>query len=425
MTGPVLRRDGDAIIWLWEEADLGIGFDQIRESSDGLHAEVWIQSGGNTEGSQKGHFHWSRLNISSIRARSEIARALTVRNSKIDWHGLLELACLKTAELWRQGEPVVNLGHLSSDEDDRYLIDRLLPEGESTVIFADGGSGKSYLALALGIAVRHGICLPSRLKPLQQGNVLYLDWETNARVQAKRAQWLIRGFGLSEAPGIFYRPMYRTLPDDIARIRQEVMRHDVILVIIDSLGPACGGEPESAEVMLRVFNAMRGLSPATRLVLSHVSRAGAELKNGAARPFGSVYVQNMARSVWELRRGDSDGGSRSNEMAIALYHRKTNEGRLHEPLALRFIFNESTRTIRIVGADVAEDPELAAHASLAYRIREALRHGRMTTTALADYLDVSEGTLTRTLRRMPDVQRFGGIGRGNIAEWGLVIHGNP
>jgi hypothetical protein len=272
--------------------------------------------------------------------------------------------------------------------------------------------------LAVGVSVRSDVALPCGLRPLCSANVLYLDWETNATVQQKRIRWIARGLGV-DVPPILYRPMYRALGDDVERIRKEVHRHAVGLVIVDSIAPACGGEPENAETINRFFNALRSLAPATRLVVSHVSHAGANAKGAEAHPFGSIFVRNLARSVWELRRSDDVG--RADAMNVALYHRKVNDGPKLPPMGFEIVFDDRKREIRFGSLDVAADSGLAAHASLPYRVRAALRKGAMKTDQLSQFLDVPEKSLLVTIGRMPDVQKMGGgLGRGNVATWGLI-----
>ena len=71
------------------------------------------------------------------------------------------------------------------------------------------------------------------------------------------------------------------------------------------------------------MNALWSFAGTTRLVLAHVSKAAADQLSGAARPYGSVFVRNLARSAWELRRAEEAG---PDELLIAAYHRKSTAG---------------------------------------------------------------------------------------------------
>ena len=152
-------------------------------------------------------------------------------------------------------------------------------------------------------------------------------------------------------------------------IRAEVARIKPVLVTADSLGPACGAEPESADAAIRTLNALRSITPA-KLVIAHVSKVMAD-QRGAARPFGSVFVQNLPRNVWELRKGEDE--ETENILTVGLYHRKSNLGRLSSPFGLQFEFAE--KTIQIRAAEVAQDARLRERAGLTYSIRASLRSG--------------------------------------------------
>jgi hypothetical protein len=141
---------------------------------------------------------------------------------------------------------------------------------------------------------------------------------------AARVHAIGRGLGVDLPPGaILYRPMHRALADDAPRLRADLARHRVGFVIVDSLAPAAGVEPESADSTIRAMNALRSFTGTTRLVLAHVSKAAADQASGAARPYGSVFVRNLARSAWELRRAEEAGGD---ELLVAAYHRKDRRG---------------------------------------------------------------------------------------------------
>lgn len=415
-TEPFLEREGDAYYWLWPSIGIGIGFDYLRETYRGLQGEVSVQTIKQIEGGERqGHIHQGRLDLSDTSARERLANVLRNRREGIDWAGMIEIACHRTVDAWREGEPVVNLANLSFEADERFAVSKLLPQGETTVFYADGGTGKSYVALALGIAIRVGVSLPSGLRPEMTGNVLVLDWETNAKEHAKRVAWLAKGFGINP-PEIYYRAMRRSIVEDAATIRKFISRYSVALVIVDSLGSACGGEPENAETMLRAFESLRSFHPATRLVITHISHAGAEQK-GSAHAFGSRYVHNMARSLWELRRG----GEADSHINVGFYHRKVNSGPLLKPFGLRLRFEKEQRLVRLEAIDVMEEPELSAHASLGQRIRAALRQGEKTYKQIAEQLNVQENSLRSAVRRMADVENVdGGGGRGNPARLRLL-----
>lgn len=405
METPTLRREGDDFIYLWSDTHISIALTQLRETSEGLVGEIAVETMP-WGASPAGHLHRARFNLSSTQARVVLQKALHARADRVAWQDLIEYVCRATTDLWRAGEPVVDLAAMAPAGPLEYLVARLLPKGETTVVYGDGGSGKSLLAMALGVALRTGHSLPAGLRPHGEASVLYLDWETQAATQRRRLESLCRGFGIANIPSVYYRAMYRSIADDIASIRREVARRSIGLVIIDSLGPACGGEPESAELMIRVLNALRTLSPATRLVVSHLSKAAAEQAGGAAKAFGSTFVHNMARSAWEVRCA-SNG---HDVLSLGLFHRKANDDRPFEPLGLRVSFEDGvlgTGCITFESFEVEGEPELAAHASLAWRVRRALRQGVMVLEELAQELEVGEKTLRRALRRMPDVLNLG------------------
>lgn len=409
-----VRRAGDEFTFLWRSLGIGIGVSHLRETAAGLHGELYIES---TVG---GHLHWAGHNLSSTSAREQLVGKLSKVATEVDWRRLLERVCRETAEKFRAGEPVVVLEPALTAPAAPYLVEQLLPAGETAIIFGDGGSGKSLLALAVAVAVVTGTTLPAGLRPHEHANVLYLDWESTQAVHAERLSGLLIGLGLKQPAGVFYRPMARALADDITRLRAEVSRRNVGLVIVDSFGPACGAEPEGADSAIRLMNAVRTFAPATRLVIAHVSKMGAEQRSGPARPFGSVYVQNLARSVWEVRRPNED--AEGDVMPLALFHRKVNQGRRFAPIGLQFEFQNGA--IRIQAQDLADEPELAAHASLSYRLLQMLRSGAQTVEALAEAVDTTPNTVRATLSRLRtkgkvvSLDDFKG-GRGNAGRWGL------
>jgi hypothetical protein len=70
------------------------------------------------------------------------------------------------------------------------------------------------------------------------------------------------------------------------------------LVIVDSLGQACGGDINTAESVIRMTNAIRKLG---------VPVLGIHHSNKQGLPYGSVYIRNHARLMWQAQARPVEG----------------------------------------------------------------------------------------------------------------------
>jgi hypothetical protein len=380
-----VTREGDDFRFHWSSFKVDIALSRLRDAGDGVQSEITITREG-------WPIHWSRLNLASLSAREGLVTKLNRTRPTIPWRELLEEACRETTRHYRAGAPTVELvpqrGLI-----ERRLVDKLVVDKDINVLFADGGSGKSLLALALAIAVRTGRTLPGGLIPRRHGAVLYLDWESCQEEHEERLAGLLTGLNIRGPVPIAYRKMVSALADDAVVVRQEVARVGAVLVIVDSLVPACGAEPETADATIRAFAALRSCGVAS-LVLAHVNKAQADAR-GPGRPFGSVYVQNLPRNVWELRKVEE---SPEETLTVGLYHRKTNRGRLLPPFGLQFR-DDGDRTV-IADAEVTANASLRERAGLSYNVKATLRSGARTVPQLAEELEASEDSVRKTLNRL-------------------------
>jgi hypothetical protein len=418
MTIPECVREGDTWCFVWEQEGYAIGFDQLRESSDGLHAEVRVQTSQLLpDTGRRGHVHWAKLNLSSTVTREKLVSHLAKRNGKVPWSEMVEYAVTVCANQFREGEPIIDLADYDAPLDTPYLMAKMLPEGEATAIVADGESGKSLLALSIALALRTGLSLPGGLTPNRQCPVLYLDWETGPATHKRRLQRLCNGFGIKQIPSIHYRRMCRPLVDDAAHLRVEVARLGIQAIVIDSLAPALGGEVE-LKLVGPFYNALRSLG-GTVLIISHVSKEAARQETGRQRAYGSIFVENLARSIWEVRAGEQVNGTKG----IALFHTKSNNDSHHAPIGLQICFDDEARSIRWKSMPIDEDPALLQHASLPYRIRAVLKRDPMKSTeTLAEELNAKTASVRSALNRMPDAEQIGGDagkGKGRYGLWRL------
>jgi len=406
---PTLTVEGDDYRLAWPDGNAEIRLASLHEDSNGLHAEVTVTRRGEV-------LSWGRLNLVSTSMREGLLKKLETVASDVGWRAILERACFDTAARFRQGAPIVVLRPVQSAAP-RLLIDPLLPLHETAVIYGDGGSGKSYLSLALALALLHEHPLPGGLRPMQRASTLILDWEACEDDLNERLARLEAGLGLTHMDGIYYRPMARALADDATRLRAEVARLDVGLLIVDSGAPACGTDPETANAAIRIMNALRSF-PTTNLILAHVNQLTAAQRQGVGRPFGSVFNWNLARSLWEIRA--SDERPTESELSLALFHRKVNRGRQHPPIGLCFSFAPDRVTLG--RTDLAQAPDLLARTSLAHRICMTLASGAMTAEALAETIDAKPDSVSRVLRRLGKagkVLRLDPDTPGGPNRWGL------
>lgn len=391
--------------------DLVLEFSQIREHSDGVVTDVSATS------QTTGHTHWARVTLASAMSRNTFVKSLTDAGVPPPKSGDFAQACHLVVKAERTGEPVEAL-EPEAPAPDTWLIPGWMPRSETTVLYGDGGVGKSLFCLAVALAGLTGSAIGgSSAWPVGQiSSVLYLDWESGRKDHRARWWGLTVPTGQPAPAGMYYKPMHRPLTDSLSAIRADVSRLKVDLVIADSLAPACGAEPEGSDAAVRTMNALRSLEPATRLVTAHVSKTAADAAKGAARPFGSVYVRNLARSTIYVTQEEQ---AEQDERVVTYMHTKSNNGAIQRPTALRYMFDEEGHVVM-----EPHEPDLS-RAGLNSRILAALRAGAQDIGTLAEDLEENQAAIKKALQRLEkrdNVVRLLGTtaGRGNKQQWGLA-----
>ena len=413
------RKIGEEYEFRAERPPASFAVSSLHESDGDTRAEVAVRS---EEPGNEGYLLRDRLNLLSSRSKVEFSNRLLAKSSNAPWIEIVEVIALVSLETFRAGEPFLFLDEAPLDQDVGYLLDKLLPLGDATVIYGDGMSGKSMTALLIGIGVSAGVGIPGF--PYRQegpGRVLYLDWEARASTHRRRLAALAQGLEVPEPKGMLrYRRMVRSLRDDLRVVKEDIDRFDIKAVVIDSMMPSCGGEPESAEVVSSFFNGLREMGDeVTKVVVSHITKAEAR-QNGPARPFGSVMTTNLARSTWELKRSSPEDGR---YLEVGLFHTKVNDGMLCKPCSLRYDF--APGIIKPSVANPEDNPEFLAHTSPAVQIRAVLKMGAKSLEEIIEETGLSSGAIRTALKyEMADVvQVTKGGGRGNKTTWGLTARG--
>jgi energy-coupling factor transporter ATP-binding protein EcfA2 len=402
MEEPAVIRSAGGYTLSWKDAKIGMRADRMNSKNESITAEMTIWT---TNSNNSGHLHIGRLNLTSTRERHGLTKRMTERWETVDWDALIEQACLKILTDYRKGEPTIILAdHAHQDVTD--LLHPFLLVSQPSILYGPGGSGKSMFATYLALLASSGHKEAVTGLKCEQTNTLYLDWEAGPDEIVSRLHSLSAGLGITPPrEHLRYRRCTQTLSHEAETIQALIMEHSIGLVIVDSVGLACGGEPEKAEVVLDYFRALRSLNCST-LSIDHISKA---TEGKHATPFGSVYKQNMARSVWECKKGEA---ADDNASAVGLFHRKANFGRLSRPKGYQFCFEP--KRISVVRTEITDDPELSGHMTVKDRLYKALSDGKKTAKQLSDDLGIPASSVRVNLNRFKS-KLF--IQLGN--EWGL------
>lgn len=388
----------------WTDPErLILEFDLIRtERSGEVTAELLVTS---TAPATGGVIHHARVNLVSTRSRAELANHLVKRapGQSVDWLQVLEYASRETVLGYRAGAPAILLRDAPEPEAGSLILPPLLLARMPTMLFGDGGSAKSLLALAAGLSLQTGRPLLG-LAPTTTMRVGFLDWEMDAPEHRARARDL-----LGEESDLVYVPCGRPLADDVDRLRRIVRQHELEYVIVDSVALACDGPPEAAEVASRFFQALRELGTGSLLV-AHVNKSG-----DTDRPFGSAFWSNFARLTWYAKRETIPGAA---GVTVGLFAKKANTGPLPAPLG--FAVSWQPDAISIERTDVADIPDIAAHVPAKYRIALELRSGARTIAELAGALGYPVDTIKKTLDRGEGKAFTRLPGPDGVYRWGLL-----
>ena len=395
--------------------DLLIEVDHLRRTRGELHAELTVFGPWGPGGT----FHRGAHNLSSVTARGSLARSLAERTAGqhplVPWREVVERLAVTVLLAEQEATPTELVGQRPAAESAAWRVEPILPRSKPTILYGEGGTGKSYLALALALSVETGEEIVPGWRPIR-APTLYLDWETDADDLDCRVKAIAAGAGL-DYPSLRYRSCAVPLASMVDGLAAEVAAQGIGLLAVDSVGLASGQGHEGAEASettLRLFAALRAIGT-TSLLVDHVAKIEGAVETRHARPYGSVYKTNLARSTFELRRFASPGEDGLTH--LGLYHTKSNLSRLLPPQGIAMHHTDGT----VVFTREPLVDELTAPLTTPARIALWLqRQRRGTVKEIAEALGEDETKVRVALNRHKGRQ-FAKAGES----WGLLdrIHG--
>lgn len=391
---PNMVRRGDAYVFTWPGIHVQVELDYFYETRGDLYAELLI---GDTLVDPPALIHSSRLNLNASNTRASLVKELKLSDPSLPWGTMLEEVCFLAKRAYRRGEPSILLRDFEVVDTERWLLEPYIEAetGSMSVIYADGGTGKSLFAMAMALTVAGDDQVIGKRKcgPMP---VMYLDWEAGPVIQHKRLRAIAAGAGFGEMPDIHYRRMTVPLTYAAPAIRRELDDKGIGMVVVDSLGAAADGPIEESATALATCRAM--MSFKRPLLGVHHMPKNTEGKRGAGAMFGSVYYANSIRLAWEMT-GKKDEGAQT--IAVQFVNTKNNNGVLEKRHAYQIAFRNDSRGDPVIitfdRAEVRDIAEFAEQMPLKDRILDQLRGGAQTYREIAEELNANEGTIKKTL----------------------------
>ena len=278
----------------------------------------------------------------------------------------------------------------------RYLLKDLVLAAYVTLLYGDGGVAKSLLALALAVAIA-GDSKEWLGREVENCPVLFMDFELDSEVQARRVHQLCRGQGF-DTPSenlLYMSALGHPAREAFTAALEACKKHGVGLMVVDSLGPALQGDAEAARDVIGFFQ--KSIEPfrvegIAILIIDHQSRLQQGQSYQSKGAFGSVFKTNLARSVIQAQATERGEGT----LTVRLRQKKHDFGPLAEPFGVKLSFTDQAVSLEAVELDASE---LAEEATLnaTDRVKLALESGPAYPWEIAEHTGLALKTVKNAL----------------------------
>ena len=203
-----------------------------------------------------------------------------------------------------------------------YVIDGFIPKGSISLLAGYSASFKTWLGIAMALAVAGGGTFLGRAAKLAWA--LYLNYEHPHQNLVERAQQLARGYGYGPIPPGFEVGNFPQLGMDSAKFLPSLQAASSSkprgLVVVDSLRAALRGVDENSSEARRFIDDLRKVSESSGtafLLVTHARKGKHGLtKGGDLREIirGSSAFLDAEDNAFVLQRDDEAGGARLSQV---------------------------------------------------------------------------------------------------------------
>lgn len=357
MRRPEVFKLVDGYLYKWQEPDyLEIEISDISYKGGDWPSYVAVRT---RAPGLSPHLKEGKLNLAAATSRAQFSKLIgNIYQSSVPLDSYMEMACVLAMRAERDGADFLQVGSLPGDSPPLWLVTKVLRMNAPNSIYGDGGVGKSTLAALIGGCVSGGLAMAGFV-PEFTGPVLWLDWESDQWDIDDTIKQLRIGHE-NHFPDFYYRRETWPITQTFKQVAKQVATEGVALVVLDSVGYAMGGDPESADATLRFTQAVRAFNT-TVLLIDHVRKG-----DSGGKAFGSAYKHNEVRTGFEIIRQQVPGESVSH---LGMFQRKSNKGGFLAPFGLKVEFGEGF--IRYDREEIQEE-ELVEKLSVPRRVRKVL-----------------------------------------------------
>jgi len=379
----------------WADEDLIGELSRISDTRSGLDCRILFRT------HTTAIYGPVRLNLLSSSSRESLIRQLKTRTKEVNWSMALDqITNLVSTSLDDAGSGIDMRYYKPSGEKAGWAIRPFVQDKAASLVFGTGGEGKSTLVVAMLLSKASGRAFIPNIDPGAPAGVLFADWEDNEESFWITCNALLAGMGMTFDDllmPVVYRHFAGSLGDYTDVISDEIARHRIEVLAIDSLVASSGSEhsPNDAEAA-RVWHQVVSSFGIASIGITHIAKNSAS-KDGT--PFGSVFYFNLARSIFQVSREvESEHSS-----VLAVAHRKGNNTGIMKTMGLRAEFesDEFDRATKITysEADLNTTEVLATKLSVTDRILYAIKDIAMEPKEIAEELDIPSNTVRQALLR--------------------------